>query len=404
MKDQNTTPNKKFSLRTTLVVSFVVQIVAVVGLTGWLSFRNGQKSVNELMNQISNKVTANVKERFKTFADTPYQFLQINVAAIRVGSLDFTDYPKMARYFWNQTQISDAVPYVYFANPQGDFVGVWRETDSLTTLRIRNQWTAPHREIYQLDPQGKPMALISKEMFEPPIRPWYQVAVKSGQPTWSPIYVFVNPPRLGITHAVPIYDGLESLLGILGADLTLSDISNFLRQLDVSDSGQVFIMERSGEIVASSAAEPPFLKTEAGEKRVTAVHSSNPLIREAAKIMLSRFGSFEQINTKEQFTFEIESKRKFLQVAPLQDGRGLDWLMVVVIPEADFTEQIDANTRNTIILCFVALAVATLLGIVISRWITAPVVRVSQASEKLAQGDLEQQIEPSFKLSNIDIA
>ncbi|MGK7947228.1 MAG: ATP-binding protein [Xenococcaceae cyanobacterium] len=348
------------------------------------------------MNQIGHKVTANVKKHFQTFADTPSQFLQINVAAFRVGNLDFTDYPKMARYFWEQTQISDAVPYVYFANPQRDFVGVWRETDSLTTLRIRTQLTAPRLEIYQLDTQGKPMALISKDMFDPLTRPWYQVAVKSGRPTWSPIYVFVNPPRLGITHAVPIYDGSESLLGIIGADLTLSDISNFLRQLDVSDSGQVFIIERSGEIVASSAAEPPFLKTEAGEKRLAAVHSNNPLIREAAQNLLSRFGSFERIDTSKRFTFEMEGKPQFLQVTPLQDGRGLDWLMAVVIPETDFTAQIDANTRNTIVLCVIALAVATLLGIVTSRWITAPVVRVSQASDQLAQGDLSQQVEPSF--------
>ncbi|MDJ0570816.1 MAG: cache domain-containing protein, partial [Pleurocapsa sp. MO_192.B19] len=396
MNHQKIIPNKKFSLRSTLVVSFVVQIMAVVGLTGWLSFRNGQKSVNELMNQISNKVTANVKERFKTFADTPYQFLQINVAAIRVGNLDLTDYPKMARYFWNQTQISDAVPYVYFANPQGDFVGVWKESDSRTTLQIRNQLTAPRMEVYQLDRQGKPMALIDSKVYNPPLRPWYQVAAKAARPTWSSIYVFATSPRLGITHAVPIYDESESLQAVLAADLTLSDISNFLRGLDVSDSGQVFIIERSGEIVASSAAEPPFLKTEAGEKRLAAVHSNNPLIQEAAQNLLSRFGSFEGIDTRERFIFEIEGKRKFLQVTPLQDGRGLDWLMAVVIPEADFTAQIDANTRNTIILCIIALAVATLSGIVTSRWITAPVVRVCRASDQLAQGELSQQVEPSF--------
>ena len=95
------------------------------------------------------------------------------------------------------------------------------------------------------------------------------------------------------------------------------------------------------------------------EKRLAAVESRNPLIGEAAQNLLSRFVSFEQIKTSEQFTFEIEGKRQFLQVTPLQDGRGLDWLMIVVIPEADFIQQINANTENTIILCLVALAVAT---------------------------------------------
>ena len=35
-----------------LVVPFVLQIVAAVGLTGWLSFRNGQKAVNDVANPI----------------------------------------------------------------------------------------------------------------------------------------------------------------------------------------------------------------------------------------------------------------------------------------------------------------------------------------------------------------
>ncbi len=103
-------------------------------------------------------------------------------------------------------------------------------------------------------------------------------------------------------------------------------------------------------------------KSETTQKRLTAVESSNPLIREGAQNLLSRFGSFQQIDRSERFTFEMEGKPQFLQVTPLQDGRGLNWLMAVVIPKADFTAQIDANTRHTIVLCLVALAVATLLG------------------------------------------
>ena len=395
MNPKKTSITPKFSLRTTLVMTFIVQIVAAVSLTGWLSFRNGHQGINELMNQISNKVTANVKKHFKTFTDNPDRFLKINVAGIRVDNFDLNDYPTMARYFWEQTQISDAVPYIYFANPQGDFVGVWQEADDLATLQIRNELTAPSREIYQLDRQGNQIALIMNDVYDPLTRPWYQAALKAGKPTWSPIYVFAASTHLGITYAVPVYDSSKSLLGVLAADLTLSDISNFLRQLDVSDHGEVFIIERSGEIVASSADESPFLKTEREKKRLAVLQSSNPLIREAAKNLLSRFEGFEVINKSERLVFKIDGRSQFLHVTPLQDGQGLDWLMAVVIPKADFTAQIDANTRNTIILCFVALAVATLLGIVTSSWITNPVVRISQASDKLAQGDLDQQVESS---------
>ncbi|MCZ0902022.1 HAMP domain-containing protein, partial [Microcoleus sp. HI-ES] len=73
--------------------------------------------------------------------------------------------------------------------------------------------------------------------------------------------------------------------------------------------------------------------------------------------------------------------------------RGLDWLIVVVVPEADFMEEINANTRSTILLCLLALVLATLLGIRASRWITHPIFRLSKASRAIASGQLDQKVE-----------
>ncbi|WP_421656041.1 hypothetical protein [Leptothermofonsia sp. ETS-13] len=42
----------KFRLRTTLVLPFVLQIMTAVGLVGYLSFRNGQQAVNDLIIQL----------------------------------------------------------------------------------------------------------------------------------------------------------------------------------------------------------------------------------------------------------------------------------------------------------------------------------------------------------------
>ncbi|NEQ96402.1 MAG: response regulator [Cyanothece sp. SIO2G6] len=394
----------KLSLRNTLVASFVAQMIAAVGLTGWLAFRNGQASVNELVNQIGDEVTARVEQHINTFAETPHQFLQLNRAAIQADYFDLTDQTAMSRYFWEQVQISDAVPYVYFGNTQGDFVGVWRESDDLTTLRIRTPNTAPLRQVYELDDVGNTLKLLREEPYDPRSRPWYQQSVATGQSSWSSIYAFANPPRLGITQMLPIYadnpenrteNQTENLLGVLAVDLTLSDISDFLRQLNISDTGQVFIVEPSGKIVASSATEAPFVKTGDQEERLAATASSNPLIQATALQLMEQFGSFEQITSAEQLTFELDNETQFVQLMPIQDGRGLEWHMVMVIPRADFTAQIDANTRQTVMLCGLALAIATILGIITSRRIAAPVVRIAQASDNLAQGNLEQQVKPS---------
>ena len=391
-------PPSKISLRVALVASFVLQIIVVVGVTGWLSFRNGQNSVTALMNQISDRATDHARTHIRTFAETPHQFLQVNQAAVATGNLDITNVETLLRYFDLQTQITQAVPFVYFGSPAGDFVGVWQEAADLTTYWLRDEATAPQRQVYAVSADRRSRTLLSQGEYDPRVRPWYKAAVDAGEATWSPIYVFARKPQLGITHAVPVYAGdgdRGELRGVLAIDLTLADISKFLRQVEVSETGQVFILERSGEIVASSSTETPFTRTGDEEVRLAAVESTDPLIREASRSLIARLGSFEAVGAENRHLFEIDGNHHLVKITPLQDGYGLDWLLAVVIPRADFAAQINANTRNTVGLCLAALGAATALGLVTSRWIAAPVVRVARAADQLTQGNLNSQVTPS---------
>ena len=55
-------------------------------------------------------------------------------------------------------------------------------------------------------------------------------------------------------------------------------------------------------------------------------------------------------------------------------------------------EQIHANTRTTIWLCLGALILATALGIFTAHWITAPILRLSEATQALAKGELDRKV------------
>lgn len=47
--------SRKVSLRTLAIVPFVIEIIAVVGIVGYLSFKNGQQAVNELAFALQDK-------------------------------------------------------------------------------------------------------------------------------------------------------------------------------------------------------------------------------------------------------------------------------------------------------------------------------------------------------------
>ncbi len=373
----------KISLRLILLVPLVVQISVAVGVTGWLSFRNGQKAVNDLATRLSLEVTARTKEHFQSFGDVSHLFLQMNSAAIASGNLDPEDFPNLERYLWRQTKLSDRTTTIYYGDEQGRFLLVKREAEDL--VYIRDESTAPDRQIYRLDSRGNRTSLVQSSPYDPRTRPWYIAAKQSGKPTWSGIYVFTAKPVLGITPVIPIYSETGRFRGVLAIDLTLEQISDFLKSIKISESGQVFAIERSGEIVASSTDELPFVTAKDGQKRLLATDSKNLLIRSAATYLQNRFGSFARIADRGQFRFEIEGKRQFITVAPLQDGRGLDLLVVVAIPEADFMQQIEANTRTTILLCFFAFILAIVLGILTSRWVAEPITRLLEASKALTK-------------------
>ncbi|MEG4799998.1 PAS domain S-box protein [Microcoleus sp. ARI1-A1] len=380
--------SRKVPIRIVLVVPFAIQTFAAVGLTGWLSLRNGRIAVNDVAAQLRAEVTSRIQQHIYSFIETPHQINQLNLDAIRLGILNVQDEVSLRSYFSKQLQTFDKVSYIQFGSEQKTFVGVERLDDGKLQVRISNKSTGYNFYSYAPSEFGESTKLLkTTPNYDPRTRPWYIAPVRALKPTWTKIYTYFDTPKLAITAAQPVYAKDNKLIGILGSDLTLSTINQFLESLKIGKSGQTFIVERSGELVANSTPEPPFIISNGVPKRIAAVSSQNVLIRSSARYLTQRFGKLSKIEGSEQLDFTIDGKRQFLQVTPLSDSRGLDWLIVVAVPEADFMEAINANTRYTILLCFGALVVATALGSVTSRWIVMPVQRLSKAAEALSRGE-----------------
>jgi len=385
----------KVPLRTVLIVPFVLQIFAAVGLTGWLSLRNGQKAVNDVATQLRSEITAHIRARLEAFVETPRLINQINEAAIRQGQLNLEDSKAMERYFWQQIQFFEYMTFISYGNNRGDYVTVNRHVhDRTLRLGIANLSTKNVWHIYATDSQGNHTQLVQIiPNFDPRKRPWYQTAMKAGKPVWYPIYKYASFDSLGVGIANPVYDETGSLRGVLTADVALVQISRFLHSLKIGRTGKAFIMEPDGMLVASSNLEKPFIVQGKDTKRIRASDSRDALIRGAATYLKERFDNLSTIKSSQQLDFEIGGKRQFLQVLPYKDRLGLDLLIVVVVPEADFMEQIDASTRTTILLCIAALIVATVIGIITSQWVIMPIVRLNTAAKDIAKGEWDKTVE-----------
>ena len=379
---------KGLPLHLVLIVPFVLQIFAVVGITGYLSFRNGQKAVNNLAIRLKNKISNTIEYNVVDYLEKYQNFHQIVIAGIHSNNIDLENFDSLEKYFWHQIQ-AGSISDIVFANSQGEIIGIERDEDGTKILRVKTRTTGSNRHQYLLDSQGNRTKLIQKKEYNTLARPWYQTAVKAGKPAWS-IYRSTNLLVPEISAVVPIYNQTGELEGVLGSELTLEHISNFLSNLQIGLSGQAFIMERNGELVASSTPEPI---TDGEERRILAQNSSNLLIQSTAKYLFDELKSFQQIQDSQNFKFKFNGEQQLVQIKPLKLGFGFDFVIVVVIPESDFMAEIHANNRTTILLCIASLLVATLLGLITSRWITRPIRRLSDASKAIADGYLDRTVE-----------
>ncbi|MEG3991083.1 ATP-binding protein [Microcoleus sp. S28C3] len=385
---------KKLSLRLILVLPFVVQIFAAVGLTGWLSLRNGQKAVNEVASQLRSEITARIQQQLNTYLDTAPRVNQLNANAIRLGYLNPDELESTERYLWEQIQAFPSLPNMGFATKTGEFIAIERQENGKVVFKIANKEHRNELHIYESDSKGNQTKLLKvSRNYNILSRSWYKDSVRLGKPTWSEIFSLTGQKTLSLPAGHPVYDESGELRGVFVANFLISFLSDFLQSLNIGRSGQTFIMERSGLLVGSSTLKEAFITNNDKLDRLNALESTDDLIRLTTAHLKERFGDLTKISRSQQLDFTIAGHRQFLQVMPFQDSRGLDWLIVVVVPESDFMDQINANTQTTILLCLGALALATVLGILTARWITSPILHLSAASRAIASGDLEKNVQ-----------
>ncbi len=405
-------------LKLVLIVPFVMLITGTVGLVGYLSYRSGQEAVTNLANQLMDQASNRVIDRLDTSLKPQQKLLAHSYNTFQQGKLDLNNPQQLQSHFWQQINASPNLSALTFGDERGKLIGYKRiisqelaeiaikmsgeNIDVGTILLEESPTTNPSQRNYSLvDNQGKAKKMIqSVNNADPRARDWYIAAKNAQRQVWSPIYIFRVVPTIGISSVIPIYDADRKLQGVWSSAITLSEISTFLENLNFSSSGQAFIMERSGNLVATSTLELPYTKQEKGDSlRLLATKSQDPRTRAIASYLQQKYGSFNKINDSQRFQVVVNGVNIFAQVKLYQDEYGLDWLLVTAIPEADFMGEIQANTRWTFLLCGMTLLAAIGMGLSTARWVIKPIEKLSRSSQAIAGGDWQSLTPVDIKIT-----
>ncbi|MEG4357841.1 ATP-binding protein, partial [Microcoleus sp. Aus8_D1] len=389
--------NRQISLKLLLIVPFVLQIAGIVSVISYLSFKNSQKAVNEILTQLKNEIILRIEENITNDLSTAIKLNQANINLIKSKMFNLQNLSNLETYLWQIIKDEPNLNVSSFAllNNQGQYRVAQKIANGSIIINVVNPSINRNFDSFSTNENGQKTKLIKvNKNVDIRQRPWYKETVARARPTWSKTYFSLVEPRLLISYTTPIYEkSSQKLEAMVMTTLILENLGKFLRNLKISKSGEVIIVDTSGHLIATSTQEPLF-RIKSNKKQVMKMAESNNIItRSIAEYLLNNWGNLQKIQNIDNLQITINQQKYFLTVQSYKNAEGIDWLIIVAIPEADFMDKINANNQQTILISLSALLVAIGIGIVTVNYVIKPILELNKASKEIAKGNLNQTIE-----------
>ena len=208
-------------------------------------------------------------------------------------------------------------------------------------------------------------------------RPWFkQLEEKLGQSILSSTYEDVSTGEMVVTAVAPILSGSNNILGVVGMDVTLTELSQKLQQIANGETGYIVVYDSDYNIVYhpdKSLITKNLSEVGYSENVVSAIRSGQEL-----KIL----------------EYERDGQRMHGSLSYLD---GIGWSVLGCMPEAEFTREQKTATQILGIgysLCAVLLCV---ICIFLANTIVRPIKKLDAVAARLAEGELDVEVQTNTK-------
>ncbi|KKU78579.1 MAG: hypothetical protein UY04_C0033G0015 [Parcubacteria group bacterium GW2011_GWA2_47_7] len=371
---------------------FILLLLISLGVVGFVSVQNSQKIARAYANDQMDEIDSKISNRLATFLAEPLKINETNASLMKSKFLDPTKTDEFLKYFWNQGAVFPNYGTIEFANSNGEIYGA--NASQKYIVMADKALTDNSINRYTVNENGYRFSLINEtKNYDARKRSWYKEAVSAHKPIWTEISPSVTTQRLDISAVSPYYENNE-LKGVFVVDVSLGKISDYLKSLEIGKTGQAFILEKSGDVIAGSTIEQPFI-VEGDNSTLSRLNVSNisdSIIKNTYDFVISKKPDLLSIDKTEEYSFNIDRKPYFLHITPYIDAQGIEWIVFVLIPESDFMENADKSAIFTINLTLVFILITAITGLVLGRKIVKPLNELNNGAKSVSEGDLDKTI------------
>lgn len=198
--------------------------------------------------------------------------------------------------------------------------------------------------------------------FDPASRPWYQNAVNSGKIIWTDPYVDEGTKQLVVTVAKPVYSTRGDLTGVVGADISLDTLSEFISNAKIGSEGYFYLADIKGTVLA--------------HKDAALINNPVPVKEILDGIMAG---------TTESIHYEYDNDKRFGNIIR---NEKVGWNIISSISYKEVSDETTSILRTIGISAIFIIILGIIAALLVSNPISRALRNVVDNLKKISQGDL----------------
>ena len=384
----------QISLRRLLSISLVTFAVLPSLVVTALSFVQGYASINTLTQRMLDDAAVRIQNETLEHLGRPSNVINALIEPNQTSSEARELFAKPLEFerlaFALTRQFAD-VPYLYFGTSQGEFLSVQRQAQGIR-VGVRSA-TDIGRSNYMAATPGDRSRLVSKESqaYEPRTRPWYTIAERRLERSYTEVYTSASTQELLITLAQPVLGKDGAITAVVAADLALDYLSSALQRGKISENAVSYIVDDKGNLVATSSAEKLFRLNVDILQRITPLDSSNSLMAQSFLLLASQMGLTSLVTQHEAAGKAIAfgDPRDMVSITrPVGQALNLKWTLVVAAPRSDFSQGVTSSLNQLLAVLTVLMVLAGLLAWWFAGALSRRLYHLRAAAKLLGSGEI----------------
>lgn len=391
------TPTFRFSILAIYLSLFSIFVLVIISFSYIKSYR----SILQFSIGTSERVSAIVIDKMINLFHDVENLIEISSSLFSTQEELSSQDEKLISYMTSIIKFDKDFIQIFIGKIDGSFIG-------LADLRLKNQnyyilepskalpkeavysllvvdrsTTPPKNTWYYKNASFQTIATeeASKEIYDPRTRPWYKGAVENQGLFWTDLYAYFFPTNeKGFSIGYPIYSKEKKMLGVVGADVSLLLLSNFLKEQKIGNTGRVFIVDNNGKILIPSPSDE---KAENWQ--------------EIAHFAYQQF--LKNKKSADIFTFNNIKYLSYTVDVPIIGKK--DWDVITIVPYLDFFGDIIHTQITVILISLVILLISIVFIFYFSRKISLPIISLSNEINKITRLQLDSQVNIVSRIKEI---